>query len=227
MVRKNPNTSHVTKDFHWPHRSFRDSVHGVRKWLADVIMSSQALQGNPKFVEFIPSAPGHKIHRLSRQQAQSPSSCKRDSGHLWFGQVHAILEDWQGTLCRKSSQRDPTSDYSMGAETKDAAAQDEFMPTALVVLDIKKAEMHGDCSPTEHRWTSESAGQQNPHKLLSEESTRPSGSEVQINPDSMCVPQVHLQSGKCLHRQASRATNQQHVHSITPKELWTQHTRER
>ena len=33
-------------------RSFRDSVHGVHKWLADVIMSSQALQATPQIVGF-------------------------------------------------------------------------------------------------------------------------------------------------------------------------------
>ena len=50
----------------------------------------------------------------------------------------------------------------MGAETTDV--HDESIPTdssrivALVVLDTKEAEMHGDRSPTEHRWTSESVG---------------------------------------------------------------------
>ena len=72
-------------NFHWPHRSLCDSVHGDREWLADVIKSSQALQATPQIVEWKPSAPGHKNHRFSSQQAQSPSTCRRDSGHLWYG----------------------------------------------------------------------------------------------------------------------------------------------
>ena len=51
----------VTKDVHWPHRSFRDSVQGVHKWLADVTLSFQALQATPQVAGFIPNAPGHKI----------------------------------------------------------------------------------------------------------------------------------------------------------------------
>ena len=76
-------------DFHLPHRSFRDSVHDVHQWLADVIMSSQARQAISQIV----GLPEHKNHRLPSQQALSPQTCTRDSGHLWYGQVHVTLED--------------------------------------------------------------------------------------------------------------------------------------
>ena len=59
---KNLNTSHVTKDSQWPHRSFRDAVHGVRKWLADVTLSFQALQATPQVAGiYTHFARGHKI----------------------------------------------------------------------------------------------------------------------------------------------------------------------
>ena len=60
MVRGSP-TRAMYLNFHGLHRCFRDSIHGVNKWLTDVLLSSQALQATPQFVGYIPIAPGHQI----------------------------------------------------------------------------------------------------------------------------------------------------------------------
>ena len=54
--RKTPNSFHTAPGFHWRHHYFRGPIDSVCNWLADVLMSSQALQATPEIVGY--SAPG-------------------------------------------------------------------------------------------------------------------------------------------------------------------------
>ena len=48
--RKKPTRATLSLVLHWRHHSLRGPVHRIRKWFADVLMSSQVLQATPHMV---------------------------------------------------------------------------------------------------------------------------------------------------------------------------------
>ena len=91
--RKSPTRATLSLVLHWRHRSLRGPVHRIRKWFADVLMSSQVLQATPHIVGLIPSVLGHEFTGRQVRKLIHLQPVREILGICGVDKVHVALED--------------------------------------------------------------------------------------------------------------------------------------